>query len=220
VAATKAEAAAEIIGTPLARQSAQVARRRASEALAAAQASGDLPTDAQPALVPAATPAPTSAAPSGLGEVPEGIAAARRKLNSNIELMSHPAADAESQSDALANARRAVQDAENTASVLGTENARGWVQQLKDQLAAAEAKVFGRGTAETPASAVSAGDSEYSKPLTYRQAANARVTWNNLMPGTAFGECGEGYVRCSYAYSLDSIEEALSRLRGFIGAIS
>ena len=40
-----------------------------------------------------------------------------------------------------------------------------------------------------------------------------------VVPGAAFGECGEGYVRCSYAYSIDSIKEALSRLRAFINKI-
>jgi len=37
-----------------------------------------------------------------------------------------------------------------------------------------------------------------------------------IVPGTAFGECGEGYVRCSYAYSIDNIKEALLRLGAFI----
>ena len=37
-----------------------------------------------------------------------------------------------------------------------------------------------------------------------------------MVPGTAFGDCGEGFVRCAYAYSIDSIKEALTRLRGFI----
>ena len=37
-----------------------------------------------------------------------------------------------------------------------------------------------------------------------------------VVPGTAFGDCGEGHVRCSYAYSIDSIKEALSRLREFV----
>jgi aminotransferase len=41
-----------------------------------------------------------------------------------------------------------------------------------------------------------------------------------IVPGTAFGDCGEGYVRCSYAYSSESIKEALSRLRAFISYIS
>ena len=37
-----------------------------------------------------------------------------------------------------------------------------------------------------------------------------------VIPGTAFGDSGEGYVRCSYAYSIDSIKEALSRFDKFI----
>ena len=37
-----------------------------------------------------------------------------------------------------------------------------------------------------------------------------------VVPGTAFGECGEGFVRCSYAYSIDNIEEALRRIASFV----
>jgi aminotransferase len=37
-----------------------------------------------------------------------------------------------------------------------------------------------------------------------------------LVPGTAFGACGEGFVRCAYATSLDNIKEAVNRLRRFI----
>lgn len=37
-----------------------------------------------------------------------------------------------------------------------------------------------------------------------------------VVPGTAFGECGEGFLRISYAYSLDSLKEALSRIERFI----
>lgn len=37
-----------------------------------------------------------------------------------------------------------------------------------------------------------------------------------VVPGTAFGECGEGFLRCSYAYSLDSINEALNRIEAFV----
>ena len=37
-----------------------------------------------------------------------------------------------------------------------------------------------------------------------------------VIPGTAFGACGEGFIRCSYAYSVDSIEQALSRLDRFM----
>lgn len=37
-----------------------------------------------------------------------------------------------------------------------------------------------------------------------------------VIPGTAFGKCGEGYVRISYAYSLDTIREALKRIEAFL----
>jgi aminotransferase len=37
-----------------------------------------------------------------------------------------------------------------------------------------------------------------------------------VVPGTAFGECGEGYVRCCYATSMDDIEEALERMGRFV----
>jgi aminotransferase len=37
-----------------------------------------------------------------------------------------------------------------------------------------------------------------------------------VVPGTAFGQCGEGYVRCCYATSLADIEEALSRMKRFV----
>ena len=37
-----------------------------------------------------------------------------------------------------------------------------------------------------------------------------------VVPGTAFGECGEGYVRCAYATSMDNIKEAMLRVKRFI----
>ena len=37
-----------------------------------------------------------------------------------------------------------------------------------------------------------------------------------VVPGTAFGDCGEGYLRISYAYSLDNLKEALGRIDRFI----
>lgn len=36
------------------------------------------------------------------------------------------------------------------------------------------------------------------------------------VPGTAFGDCGEGYLRISYAYSLETLKEAMVRLDRFI----
>ena len=37
-----------------------------------------------------------------------------------------------------------------------------------------------------------------------------------VVPGTAFGDCGEGFIRISYAYSLENLIEALNRLEAFI----
>ena len=37
-----------------------------------------------------------------------------------------------------------------------------------------------------------------------------------VIPGNAFGECGEGHVRCSYATSLSDLEEALRRMAIFV----
>jgi aminotransferase len=37
-----------------------------------------------------------------------------------------------------------------------------------------------------------------------------------VIPGTAFGSCGEGHVRCCYATSLPEIEEALLRIKKFL----
>ena len=37
-----------------------------------------------------------------------------------------------------------------------------------------------------------------------------------VVPGTAFGDCGEGFVRVSYAYSLDNLKEALGRMARFV----
>ena len=37
-----------------------------------------------------------------------------------------------------------------------------------------------------------------------------------VVPGTAFGDCGEGFLRISYAYSLESLKEAFDRIERFI----
>lgn len=37
-----------------------------------------------------------------------------------------------------------------------------------------------------------------------------------VVPGTAFGESGEGFVRASYAYSIEVIKEALARIEVFV----
>ncbi len=40
-----------------------------------------------------------------------------------------------------------------------------------------------------------------------------------VVPGTAFGDCGEGYLRISYAYSLENLKTAIGRLESFIGRL-
>ncbi len=40
-----------------------------------------------------------------------------------------------------------------------------------------------------------------------------------VVPGNAFGECGEGYVRCSYATSLEEIRTAMDRIAEFLGEL-
>ncbi len=37
-----------------------------------------------------------------------------------------------------------------------------------------------------------------------------------VVPGTAFGECGEGFIRVSYAYSIQEINVAMERIRSFV----
>ena len=37
-----------------------------------------------------------------------------------------------------------------------------------------------------------------------------------VVPGTAFGDCGEGFLRISYAYSIDNLKIALERINKFV----
>ena len=37
-----------------------------------------------------------------------------------------------------------------------------------------------------------------------------------VVPGTAFGDCGEGFLRISYAYSIDNLKVAIGRLKDFV----
>ncbi len=41
-----------------------------------------------------------------------------------------------------------------------------------------------------------------------------------VIPGSAFGDCGEGFVRVSYSYSIKHIAEALSRIRRFLTTLT
>jgi aminotransferase len=46
-----------------------------------------------------------------------------------------------------------------------------------------------------------------------RLLAEAKVA---VVPGSEFGRCGEGFIRCSYATALPTIEKALERLEKFV----
>ncbi len=37
-----------------------------------------------------------------------------------------------------------------------------------------------------------------------------------VVPGDAFGQCGEGFLRISYAYSIDNLKRALEKIQNFI----
>ena len=53
------------------------------------------------------------------------------------------------------------------------------------------------------------GSSEFCERLLYDKKLA-------VVPGNAFGESGEGFIRCSYAYSIKNINEALNRMEAFL----
>ncbi len=57
--------------------------------------------------------------------------------------------------------------------------------------------------------------------MTSEEFCNRLLNENSLaiVPGTAFGECGEGFARLSYAYSVKHIAGALERLEDFVKKI-
>lgn len=54
--------------------------------------------------------------------------------------------------------------------------------------------------------------------MTSEEFATALLNAQKLavVPGTAFGDCGEGFLRISYAYSLENLKKAMDRLEAFI----
>jgi len=52
-----------------------------------------------------------------------------------------------------------------------------------------------------------------SKDFSLRLIEEQRVA---CVPGSAFGPSGEGFIRCSYATSMDEIKEAMSRMAAFV----
>ena len=57
--------------------------------------------------------------------------------------------------------------------------------------------------------------------MTSEEFANAFLEAEKVaaVPGTAFGDSGEGFLRISYAYSLDTLREAMTRLSRFISKL-
>ncbi|EPY2275317.1 aminotransferase class I/II-fold pyridoxal phosphate-dependent enzyme, partial [Clostridium sporogenes] len=41
-----------------------------------------------------------------------------------------------------------------------------------------------------------------------------------IVPGSAFGEMGEGHIRISYAYSMEELNEALNRMEEWLNKIT
>jgi aminotransferase len=60
-----------------------------------------------------------------------------------------------------------------------------------------------------------------STGLTSREFATRLLKERNVavVPGTAFGLCGEGFVRCAYAASLDEIQTAMDKMELFLADI-
>jgi aminotransferase len=55
-----------------------------------------------------------------------------------------------------------------------------------------------------------------SRDFAFRLLEEERVA---VVPGSAFGACGEGHVRAAYATSMDNLKEALDRIERFIGRL-
>jgi aminotransferase len=41
-----------------------------------------------------------------------------------------------------------------------------------------------------------------------------------VVPGDVFGESGEGHIRCSYASSIEQLQEAIKRMKRFMDSLS
>ena len=57
-----------------------------------------------------------------------------------------------------------------------------------------------------------------STGLTSEEFCNRLILEHKVacVPGTAFGACGEGHIRCSYATGIDKLNIALERMEGFV----
>ncbi|KGR89498.1 aromatic amino acid aminotransferase [Ureibacillus massiliensis 4400831 = CIP 108448 = CCUG 49529] len=72
-----------------------------------------------------------------------------------------------------------------------------------------------------PGGAFYAFPSIKSTGLTSQQFAEQLLMKENVavVPGDVFGESGEGHIRCSYASSLEELQEAVNRIKRFIDSL-
>ncbi len=58
--------------------------------------------------------------------------------------------------------------------------------------------------------------------LTSKQFSQALLFEEKVaaVPGTAFGACGEGHLRCTYATSMDNLKESLTRMKRFLDKLA
>ena len=73
-----------------------------------------------------------------------------------------------------------------------------------------------------PGGAFYAFPSIQSTGLSSQEFAEALLEQENVavVPGDVFGESGEGHIRCSYATSMEQIQEAMKRIKSFVHHLS
>lgn len=64
-------------------------------------------------------------------------------------------------------------------------------------------------------------ENKYGRPVNSEEFCRLILeeTHVALVPGSAFGDCGEGFIRVSYAYSVEHIKEALKRISAFVSEL-
>ena len=100
-------------------------------------------------------------------------------------------------------------------------------QQMIDQYAQRR-RVIVKGLNEAGLPCLMPGGAFYAFPSIKETGLNSNDFSERLLfeekvvvvPGNAFGDCGEGHVRCSYATSIEKIEQAMQRIARFVKKFS
>jgi len=109
------------------------------------------------------------------------------------------------------------------AAIEALRNGKSQVQEMRDEYSRRR-KVIVKGLNELGLECEMPGGAFYVFPSIKTTALTSEKFAEQLLfeqkvaivPGNVFGDCGEGYIRCSYATSLDKIEEALERIGNFL----